>query len=69
MKPLYMELSEADWLMLREMGCHARVSRAEIVRWALRLFAIQGGWTDDEEVREKTVGENRLVVGPERRSV
>lgn len=69
MKPLYMELSESDWQLLRSMGDHAGVSRAEIMRWALRLYAVTGGWTDNEQIRERVVGVTGMVVGPERRSL
>ena len=69
MKPLYLELSEDDWQLLCAMARSGRVSRSQIVRWALRLYAISGGWTDDLSVRLDVIGNERLEVGPERRCV
>lgn len=69
MRPLYMEMSNDDWQLLCAMARTAGVSRSQVIRWAIRLFGICGGWTDDYQIRAETVGTAPLETGPERRQV
>ena len=69
MRPLYVELSEDDWRLLCGIASAAGVSKVKVIRWAIRLFGICGGWTDDYHIRAETVGAAPLETGPERRKV
>ncbi len=69
MKPLYMELSESDCELLKSLARSTEQSKAQIVRWAVRYYAINGPWTRNRSERQELVGGHDLDVGLDRRCV
>jgi len=69
MKPLYLELSSEDFHLLETIARKSGQSKAQIMRWALRLFALKGSWPKNWRERMELVGQLYLETGIERGGV
>jgi hypothetical protein len=59
-------LDDRDRALLDGMSIAAGESRTQILRWALRLYALRGPWTADRGVRVELIPSYELVTGPRR---
>lgn len=69
MRPLYMELSVEDWELLRRIADATGHSRAQIMRWALRYYAVKGNWPKNSRERLELVGGKYLETGTRKEGV
>ncbi|MGH3526746.1 MAG: hypothetical protein ACRDQ6_05475 [Pseudonocardiaceae bacterium] len=65
MRQNLIELNDGDQALLEGLAQHCRVPRVEVLRWAVRFYALRGPWTRDVEDRVELIGTNGLcVIGP-----
>lgn len=69
MRQILVELVERDMALLRDIARAAGVPRVQIMRWALRLYALRGPWTDIDDQRAEVTGSIPLITGPHREGV
>jgi len=68
--PKIVELRPEDRVILRRIADYMDASEADVMRWALRWYALRGPWTDDVEERQIACeGCGPLCVGPRREEV
>lgn len=65
-KPIPLNLSEEDRSILDQVAETTSATKSDVLRWALRYYAIAGPWTEAPLFeRTKALGKvNGLVVGP-----
>jgi predicted transcriptional regulator len=66
MKPFFLELSSDDFRLLETIARKCGQSKAQIMRWALRHFALTGSWPKNSRERMELVGRRYLETGIER---
>lgn len=69
MRQILVELDDRDHALLRAIALAAGVPRVQILRWALRLYALRGPWTTTVVDRHAAIGDDPLVTGPHREGV
>lgn len=57
-------LDERDRRLLRSLARATGQSQTQVLRWALRAYAIHGPWTRAVEARQSVIGADQLDVGP-----
>lgn len=64
-------LSEQDKWILDTVAMELGVPRAEVMRWALRYYALYGPWITPEDTLPGEILDRckRLLVGPDMREV
>ena len=60
-----LQLQRADMDALRAIARMVDRPRVEVIRWAIRYYALRGPWTDAQGERDEAIGgQARVVTGP-----
>ena len=63
---LLVTLSTEDQVLLSRIAGHVGAAKTEVVRWAIRHYALNGGWIEgDATARREALGLSKpLITGP-----
>lgn len=67
-RQIMLELTEPDDQLLRRIADHLGIPRVQVLRWALRFYALSGPWPQPgPRTRITVIGrQEALTVGPKR---